>query len=254
MLMQLCLLEPGCGSFTLFIFSVSGSGQDERADVHQGGEGWGSDVGRRGSLVIGFVLFHLLTLTLGVCAPHTEGSTFNPLPKKRDRPWVRTLWWPDITDFMEWKWMDINESWKRKKFNWNWHICVIQAFQRASLKARDVDGQDEEVLGGSCEVWSQHLPCLCNQCSKACLQTCGKYPFHWKNMVWLQMSSVDLEKEILADRLIDASYNHPNINIWYKVRCFSETVTPPFSRLGASGCQSSCTSCNFRLRCEMVTE
>ena len=198
MLMQLCLLEPGCGSFTLFIFSVSGSGQDERADVHQGGEGWGSDVGRRGSLVIGFVLFHLLTLTLGVCAPHTEGSTFNPLPKKRHRPWVRTLWWPDITDFMEWKWMDINESWKRKKFNWNWHICVIQAFQRASLKARDVDGQDEEVLGGSCEVWSQHLPGLCNQCSKACLQTCGKYPFHWKNMVWLQMSSVDLEKEILV--------------------------------------------------------
>ena len=101
MLMQLCLLEPGCGSFTLFIFSVSGSGQDERADVHQGGEGWGSDVGRRGSLVIGFVLFHLLTLTLGVCAPHTEGSTFNTLPKKRHRPWVRTLWWPDITDFMD---------------------------------------------------------------------------------------------------------------------------------------------------------
>lgn len=92
--MQLCLLEPGCGSFTLFIFSVSGSGQDERADVHQGGEGgiWGGHVLSvvvLHLLVDLLVLLHLLPLLVRLCAAHTEGSALNSFLEKRNRLGVR---------------------------------------------------------------------------------------------------------------------------------------------------------------------
>ena len=51
---------------------------------------------------------------------------------------------------------------------------MLQTVQWASsVKAGDVDGQDEEVFGGSGQVCSQRLPHCRDQCAQARLQTCG---------------------------------------------------------------------------------
>ena len=57
------------------------------------------------------------------------------------------------------------------------NVIVLQTVQWAIGEARDVDGQDKKVLGGSRQVRSQRLPLRWNQRSQACLQTCGRNSF-----------------------------------------------------------------------------
>ena len=69
-------------------------GQNERADVHQGGEGgiWGGHVLSvvvLHLLVDLLVLLHLLPLLVRLCAAHTEGSALNSFLEKRNRLGVR---------------------------------------------------------------------------------------------------------------------------------------------------------------------
>ena len=77
-----------CCLYSLF------QGQDERADVHQGGEGgiWGGHVLSvvvLHLLVDLLVLLHLLPLLVRLCAAHTEGSALNSFLEKRNRLGVR---------------------------------------------------------------------------------------------------------------------------------------------------------------------
>ena len=77
-----------CCLYSLF------QGQDERADVHQGGEGgiWGGHVLSivvLHLLVDLLVLLHLLPLLVRLCTAHTEGSAFNSFLEKRNRLGVR---------------------------------------------------------------------------------------------------------------------------------------------------------------------